>query len=89
VALNNINSLIIELVERRFSGGLKKMPDVIKRKRLQMLLEFNNYTVKFMLFIEYNTKLSLKASARLNTYFMKEEIYIYYIGEVILGILFQ
>lgn len=43
VALKDINPLVIELEERRFSDRLKKMPDTLKRKRLQMLLEFNKY----------------------------------------------
>ena len=41
--MKDINPLVIELEERRFSDKLKKMPDTLKRKRLQMLLEFNKY----------------------------------------------
>ena len=78
VALKDINPLVIELEERRFSDKLKKMPDVLKRKRLQMLLEFNKYAAQLMPFIDYNTRLSLGASARLNAYFMKSKEFIMY-----------
>lgn len=34
VALKDINPLVIEIDDRRFSDKLKKMPDALKRKRL-------------------------------------------------------
>jgi hypothetical protein len=78
VALKDINPMAIEIDERRFSDKLKKLPDPLKRKRLQLLLEFNKYATQLMPFIDYNTKLSLEASARLNAYFMKSKEYIMY-----------
>ena len=48
----------------------------MKRKRLNLLLEFNKYAAELMSFIDYSTKLSLEASARLNAYFMKSKEFI-------------
>jgi hypothetical protein len=35
--------MAIDIDERRFSDKAKKMPESIKRKRLQILLDFNKY----------------------------------------------
>ncbi len=70
--------MAIELDERRFSDKTKKMPEAIKRKRLQILLDFNKFASQLVPFIDYNTKLSLEASARLNAYFMKAKEFIMY-----------
>jgi E3 ubiquitin-protein ligase HERC2 len=78
VQLKDINPLAIELDERRFSDKTKKMPEAIKRKRLQILLDFNKFASQLVPFIDYNTKLSLEASARLNAYFMKAKEFIMY-----------
>ena len=78
VQLKDINPMAIELDERRFSDKSKKMPEAIKRKRLQILLDFNKFAAQLVPFIDYNTKLSLEASARLNAYFMKAKEFIMY-----------
>ncbi len=78
VQLKDINPLAIELDERRFSDKTKKLPEAIKRKRLQILLDFNKFATQLVPFIDYNTKLSLEASARLNAYFMKAKEFIMY-----------
>ena len=79
VQLKDINPMAIEIDERRFSDKVKKMPEAIKRKRLQILLDFNKFASQLVPFIDYNTKLSTKeASARLNAYFMKAKEFIMY-----------
>lgn len=57
---------------------MKKLPEALKRKRIHLLLEFNRYASQLLPFIDYNTKLSLEASARLNAYFMKSKEFIMY-----------
>ena len=54
------------------------MSDSLKRKRMHLLLEFNRYAAQLLPFIDYNTKLTLGASARLNAYFMKSKEFIMY-----------
>lgn len=78
MALKDINPNVIEIDERRFSERLKKLNDPLKRKRLNLLLEFNRYAAQLMPFIDYNTKLTLEASARLNAFFMKSKEFIMY-----------
>lgn len=78
VQVKDINPMAIELDERRFSDKTKKLPDSTKRKRLQILLEFNKYASQLVKFIDYNTKLGLEASARLNAYFMKAKEFVMY-----------
>jgi hypothetical protein len=78
VLLKDMNPMLIELDERRFGEKLKKVPDAQKRKRLQILLDFNKYAAQLVPFIDYNTKLTLEASARLNAYFMKAKEFIMY-----------
>jgi len=73
VHFKDINAFAIDMDEKRFSEKTKKLPDAVKRKRLNLLLEFNKYAAQLMPFIDYNTKLSLEASARLNAYFMKSK----------------
>ena len=71
VHFKDINAFEIEVDERRFNEKLKRLPDAAKRKRLHLLLEFNKSAAQLMPFIDYSTKLSLEASARMNAYFMK------------------
>lgn len=78
VQIKDINPMAIELDERRFSDKMKKMPEAQKRKRLQILLDFNKFATQLVPFIDYNTKLSLEASARLNAFFMKAKEFIMY-----------
>lgn len=42
------------------------------------MLDFNKYASQLVPFIDYNTKLTLEASARLNAYFMKAKEFIMY-----------
>jgi hypothetical protein len=35
--------MAIEIDERRFSDKVKKLPEPVKRKRLQILLDFNKF----------------------------------------------
>jgi hypothetical protein len=43
VQLKDINPMAIDIDERRFSDKAKKMPESTKRKRLQILLDFNKF----------------------------------------------
>ena len=43
VQLKDINPMTIDVDEKRFTDKLKKLPEATKRKRLQILLDFNKY----------------------------------------------
>ena len=43
ILIKDLNPLAIEIDERRFGDKLKKVADPLKRKRLQVLLDFNKY----------------------------------------------
>ena len=43
VQLKDINPLAMDIDERRFSEKARKLPESIKRKRVQILLDFNKF----------------------------------------------
>lgn len=43
VQIKDINAITMEIDEKRFSDKTKKLPESLKRKRLQILLDFNKY----------------------------------------------